>query len=141
MKVLVAYEGQSQPARKVAEAIAAEARNLGNQTTLKSLGEVNAYDTQTADVLFLGTWAEGMLLNVKPAGAARWVPALPSLRGKAVATFCTYGFRAGGALRKLNALLEEQGARIMGDQAFSNGSAGKNVESFVSGILNAVEMR
>jgi flavodoxin len=141
MKVLVAYESKSDATRQAAEAIAAAARSMGNQITLKSLGEVNAYDTQTADVLFLGTWAEGSLIRLKPAGAAQWVRALPSLRGKAVATFCTYGLRPGGVLRQLNGLLEEEGAVIMGDQAFSKGSADRDAESFVSGIISAVEAR
>ncbi len=142
MKILVAYESKTGHTQQAAEAIAAAARNLGHQITVKRFPEVNAYDTQTADVLFLGTWVQGMFIfGMKPAGVSQWIPALPSIKGKSVALFCTYAFRPGGALRTLGALLEEQGAVIMGDQAFPRGNPDKNADSFVSGIISAAEAR
>lgn len=142
MKILVAYESKTGHTQQAAEAIGTAARNLGHQITVKRFVEVNAYDTQTADILFLGTWVQGMFIfGMKPAGVGQWIPALPSIKGKSVALFCTYAFRPGGALRSLGALLEEQGARIIGDHAFNRSNPGKDADSFVSGIVNAVEMR
>lgn len=119
MNVLVLYQSRGGHTRSAAEGVADAVRGMGHGAVVKSVTQVSAADIEHADVLFIGTWVQGFILfGVKPAGADLWVPALPSLEGKAIGIFCTYAFSPRGSLRTLGALLEARGATVLGQHAF-----------------------
>jgi flavodoxin len=139
MNVLVAYESFRGHTRQTAEAIAAAARGRGYEVVLKPMSEVQTADVETANALFLGTWVQGFILfGVRPAGAKRWVSALPSLKGKQVGMFCTYAFSPRGSLNTLRTLLEGRGAIIRGLRAFQRSEPTDAVEPFVKTVLDSV---
>jgi flavodoxin len=142
MNVLVLYQSRSGHTRDAAEAIAQAARNLNHEVVVESVIEVRAADVANADVLFIGTWVQGFILfGVKPAGADLWVPALPSLEGKAVGVFCTYAFSPRGSLRALGAMLEARGATILGQHAFHRRRPRDGAELFAQRIAQLAERR
>ncbi|MBZ0294305.1 MAG: flavodoxin family protein [Anaerolineae bacterium] len=139
MNVLILYQSRGGHTRDTAEAIAQAARELNHKTVIKSVIEVQKADVETADVLFVGTWVQGFILfGVKPAGAELWVPALPSLKGKEVAVFCTYAFNPRSSLHKLSAMLTTHGATVLGEHAFHRSKPHDHVKPFVQTVLQAV---
>jgi flavodoxin len=136
MNVLVLYQSRSGHTRDAAEAIAQATRNLNHEAVVKSVIQVRAADVENADVLFVGTWVQGFILfGVRPAGADLWVPALPSLEGKAIGVFCTYAFGPRGSLRALGAMLEARGATILGQHAFHRRRPRHGAELFAQRIM------
>jgi flavodoxin len=141
MKVLVGYESNTGHTRQVAEAIAATINNLNEIAVLKPVAEIDAEDVRRADVIFLGTWVQGLILfGVHPAGAQQWATALPQFVGKPVGVFCTYAFNPRGTLDELCALLESHGAVIRGAQAFQHSNLTEGVEQFVRKLLKSVQL-
>ena len=142
MNILVLYQSRKGHTQRTAEAIAQAARELGHEASVKSVIEVRKQDIEAAEVLLIGTWVQGFILfGVKPAGATLWVPALPSLEGKAVGVFCTYAVHPQGSLRALGAMLEARGAAVLGQRAFHRTRPGSGAASFVQGILELAERR
>lgn len=140
MNVLILYQSQNGHTQAAAEAIAQATRNLKHETVIKSVNQVRSSDIENADVLFVGTWVQGFILfGVKPAGAALWAPALPSLQGKAVGVFCTYAFSPRGSLRALGAMLEARGATIVGQHAFHRWHPGNGADRFAQSIVQLAE--
>jgi flavodoxin len=140
MNVLVLYQSRSGHTRHAAEAIAQAARALNYETVVKSVIEVRKADVENADVLFVGTWVQGLILfGVRPAGAELWVPALPSLEGKPVGVFCTYAFHPRSSLRALGAMLAARGATILGQCAFHRSHPTDGAEPFVQSVLQSAE--
>lgn len=142
MRVLILFNSQKGHTQAAAEAMAQTARGLGHTVTIKAVSQTHASDVEGADVLLIGTWVQGFILfGVKPAHATLWVPALPSLKGKPVAIFCTYMFNPRGSLKTLGALLEGHGATIVAQQAFQRSRAQQGAELFVQQALQAAEKR
>lgn len=136
MKVLVLYNSRNGHTQAAAEAIAATARRLNHDTTIKAVSQVRASDVEQADKVFIGTWVQGFILfGVKPAGATLWAPALPALQGKGVAVFCTYLFNPRASLRTLVSLLQARGGNIVGERAFQRRWAVQKAEQFAEDIL------
>jgi hypothetical protein len=136
VNILVVYQSRSGHTRQAAEAIAQAARDLNNEVTIKSVIEVRKADVEIADMLFVGTWVQGMILfGVKPAGAEQWVPALPSLEGKPIGVFCTYAFNPRSSLPVLSGLLAARGAKVLGQHAFHRSRPGDGAQLFVQSVL------
>lgn len=139
MNITILYNTRAGHTKILAENIANIVSIQGHKPTLKSVIEVSKADIDSADMLFIGTWVHGMILfNVRPANAELWVKSLPDLRGKPVATFCTYAFNPRKSLTLLNDLLQQRGAKIVGQQAFQRDRLDANIEGFVTGVIDAI---
>jgi flavodoxin len=136
MNILVAYNSRGGRTRQAADAIAAAVRKPGRDVVLKPVAEVGPDDVQGADVVFVGTWVQGLIFwNVRPAGADQWLPALPPLTGKPVAVFCTSAFNPRCVLKALGSMLKARGATIKGERAFHRRHPGAGAEQFAQGVL------
>ena len=142
MNVLILFNSRQGHTRAAAEAMLEAVRGQGHDATIKAVSQVRASDIEQADLLFIGTWVEGFILfGTKPAKAALWVPALPSLQGKPVAIFCTYLFHPRSSLKMLGAMLEGRGATIVGQQAFRRNRAVQDTAPFVEYVLQSFKQR
>lgn len=142
MNVLVLYQSRGGHTRVCAEAIAQSVHDLNHEVVVASVIEVRAADVERADVLFVGTWVQGFILfGVKPAGADLWVPALPSLEGKAIGVFCTYAFSPRGSLQTLATMLKARGATVLGQQAFHRRHPQHGTASFAQRVVQLAECR
>lgn len=119
MQAVIGYHSRHGHTRRAAEAIAAEVTRLGGGAKVAPFEQLTAADVETADVVFAGTWAQGLFfVGVRPAGLDTWLPRLPSLGGKPTVTFATYRLRPAALLPKLNAALAGKGARVTVSRAF-----------------------
>lgn len=122
INAVIAYNSSHGHTRHVAEAMASELVGRGAEARMLPMQRLTQADVDGADVLFIGTWAHGMLITrVRPAGIEYWLPGLPDLRGKPTVAFATYLFRPAGLVRELVGGLESKGARIIAARAFRRG--------------------
>lgn len=137
-KTLIAYESQTGNTRRVAEGIAEAVRKRGGEAVVKRVADVKPADVDEASAVFVGTWVHGWILfGVRPAGAEKWVPMLPSLAGKPVGAFLTYAFYPWGALRSFSAMLQTRGADVRAERAFHRSRLSAGVEEFVQGVIGS----
>ncbi len=113
MHVLVLYESRRGFTMKVAHAIRDEIRAAGEQATCCAFGTVDTGTFAASHALIVGTWIEGMIvIKVRPADAAiAGIAALPELKGRPAAVFCTFDVSPSDALDRLAKALRARGAR------------------------------
>ena len=117
MKALVIYESMGGNTRRAAELIGGTAEFLGAETTVCAVNRVDLHELAVADLVFVGSWTDGLFFFGQRPGRVGRFKKLPWLDGKAVSVFCTYALNPGGTLAKLAQLLEAKGAVVIGGQA------------------------
>ena len=138
MRVAVLYESMTGNTRRVAELIGGAAAARGAEVSVRPVTDPDLHAVSQADVVFIGTWVDGLVLFGQRPGRAGRLRKLPVLDHKPVAVFCTYAINAGHALRKTAALLESRGARILTGQLFRRDRLDEGVDDFVDDVLNAI---
>ena len=102
MKAVILVESLTGNTWKAAERVG----NLLQQerwsiTGLHRVREPDHASIQEADFVLVGTWVDGLfLVGQRPRGASA-IAALPIMRGKKSAVFCTFALRPGKTLEKL----------------------------------------
>ena len=139
VNVVCIYESRTGTTRSVADDIAVAAHDRGAaRVVVRAVDEVDLKELAEADVVFVGTWVDGVIVaGHRPGGAGR-INRLPSLWNKPVATFCTYAIHAGSALRQLNGLLEAKGAHVVASEKFRRGRLDQGLDAFVDEALSHV---
>lgn len=117
MKVLVIYESMGGNTRRAAEVIGGTSRFLGAETTVCSVTAVDLHELATADLVFMGSWTDGLFFAGQRPGRVGRFKKLPWLDGKHVSVFCTYAVNPGGTVAGLAKVLEAKGAVIVGGMA------------------------
>ena len=70
-----------------------------------------------ADLVFVGSWTDGLFLFGQRPGRVGRFKKLPWLDDKHVSVFCTYAHNPGGTIAGLSKVLERKGAVVVGGQA------------------------
>lgn len=105
---------------------------------VRSVDDVDLKELAEADLVFAGTWVDGVIVaGHRPGGAGKF-NALPNLWDKKVATFCTYAVYPGSALNQLSGLLASKGADIVASQKFRRNRLGKGLDDFVAAAMGKV---
>ena len=133
MNVLVLFESKTGNTRKVAELIGGAAQLAGADVVVRQVNEVDLHELSRADVVFLGTWVDGLVLfGHRPGGKKKFV-ALPTLQNKRVALFCTYAIHGSNAmLKKFGRLMGRKGALVISQRGFKRGDLEDGVMAFIA---------
>ena len=92
-----------------------------------------------ADVVFVGTWVDGLVLFGQRPGRASKLRGLPVLDGKRVAAFCTYAINPGRTIDKLAGILEAKGATVVAKRAIKRNAIDEQMAAdFVGEVLAAI---
>gem|GEM_PF-46350 len=134
MKVVVLYESMTGNTRRAAELIGGALAARGEDVTVYPVTNPDLHELSIADVVFVGTWVDGLVLFGQRPGRATRLWKLPVLDHKPVAVFCTYAVNAGKALRKTAGILEAKGARIVGTHQFRRDRIEQDVDAFVDAV-------
>src|SRR5205823_7780105 len=118
MKAVVLYESMTGNPRRAAELIGGSLAAAGDEVGVHSVTSFDFPELAVADVVFVGTWVDGLVLFGQRPGRAGRLWKLPVLDRKPVAIFCTYAINAGKALDKTAAILEAKGALVAGRRLF-----------------------
>ena len=100
--------GEGGPARSRDE-VAAQ----GVEVTVYPITDIGLKDLAEADIVFIGTWVDGLVLFGQRPGRAGRIKAMPVIDGKRVAAFMTYAINAGKALDRFARVLDERGATVV----------------------------
>jgi menaquinone-dependent protoporphyrinogen IX oxidase len=138
VKVVVLYESMTGNTRRAAELIGGAVAATDAEVAVHPVTNPDLHQLSVADLVFVGTWVDGLVLFGQRPGRATRLWKLPVLDHKPVAVFCTYAINAGKALDKTVAILEAKGARVVGSRQFRRDRIEQGVQEFVDEVLQSV---
>ncbi|MEA3215074.1 MAG: flavodoxin [Acidimicrobiia bacterium] len=139
MNVVVLYESMTGNTRKAAELIGGAVKSVGADVSVRSVRNIDYHELAVADLVFVGTWVDGLILFGHRPGGGGALKNIPVLDHKQVAVYMTYAIHAGGALNKFAKLMRDgKGADIVAAKLFKRGSLEAGMGEFVADALSAV---
>ena len=137
-RAVVLYESLTGNTARAARMIAAEVEAAGWSVAVYPITSIGLKDLAEADVVFIGTWVDGLIVaGHRPGGAGR-LRRMPVIDGKRVAAFMTYAVHAGKALERFAAVLEERGATVVSRMLLRRDHLDRGIADFVSATLATV---
>jgi flavorubredoxin len=138
MRAVVIYESLTGNTAKAARLIAAEVAARGVDVSIYAITDIGLKDLAEADVVFIGTWVDGLVLFGQRPGRAGRIRAMPVIDGKQVAAFMTYAIKAGKALDRFANVLTERGATVVARGLLRRDHLDRGVDEFVTSALATV---
>ena len=138
MRAVVIYESLTGNTAKAARLIAHEVAARGVDVAVYPITDVDLKALAEADVVFVGTWVDGLVLFGHRPGRAGRLRSLPVIDGKRVAAFMTYAIHAGKALDRFARLLEERGGEVVARALLRRDRIEQGVDEFVTASLATV---
>ena len=142
MNVVVLYESMTGNTQRAAELIGGAAKVAGCDVSVRSVRAPDYHELARADLVFLGTWVDGLIIVGHRPGGGRALREMPVLDHKQVAIFMTYAVHAGGALEKFGRLVRGSAPRSSPPSWSSGASCTTVVDAlvgdFVADALSAV---
>ena len=142
MKAAILYESLTGNTRKAGEMIAANLQQEGwSITGVCPVRKPEMAAIQDADLVIVGTWVHGLFV----VGQAPWgigaINALPALRGKLAATYCTFALNPAKTLDKLDKAVSYLGAEVVGGVALHRSQLPAHTEEFAARLVANVPVR
>jgi flavodoxin len=138
MRAVVIYESLTGNTARAARLIAEEVAAHGVDVSVYPITDIGLKDLAEADVVFAGTWVDGLILFGHRPGGARHIKRMPVVDGKRVAAFMTYAVHAGKALDRFAKVLDERGADVVARTLLRRDDLEAGIGDFVSASLAAV---
>jgi hypothetical protein len=113
MRGVVIYESLTGNTARAARLIGELAAAEGVEVAVYPITDIGLKHLAEADIVFIGTWVDGLVLFGHRPGRAGRLRAMPVIDGKRVAAFMTYAIHAGKALDRFTRVLEERGATVV----------------------------
>ncbi len=137
-RAVVIYESRTGNTARAAAFIAEAARAAGAEVSVFPIQDIGLKDLAEADVVFLGTWVDGLIVVGHRPGGKGKLRKMPVIDGKRAAIFMSYAVHAGKALDRFAAVAEERGAVVVARQLFRRDQPQVGVDDFVHNALAAV---
>jgi hypothetical protein len=138
MRAVVIYESLTGNTARAARLIGEAARAEGVDVSVYPITAIGLKDLAEADLVFVGTWVDGLILFGHRPGRAGRLKAMPVIDGKRTAAFMTYAVHAGKALARFERVLEERGATVVASQLLRRDRLSEGVGEFVRQALATV---
>ena len=135
---VVIYESLTGNTARAARLIADEVAGQGVEVCVYPVTDIGLKDLAEADIVFAGTWVDGLVVFGHRPGRAGRIRAIPVIDGKRVAAFMTYAVHAGKALDRFAWVLEERGATVVGRALLRRDHLDRGIEDFVAVSLATV---
>jgi hypothetical protein len=123
---------------RAAQLIGQAAQDAGAEVAVFPIDDIGLKELAEADVVFIGTWVDGLILFGHRPGRKGKLQRMPVIDGKRAATFMTYAIHAGKALDRFAAVVEERGATVVARQLFRRDQLQVGVDDFVYNALASV---
>lgn len=134
---MVIYESMTGNTARAARLVAETAQATGATVSLFPIDQIGLKELAEADLVFLGTWVDGLVLFGHRPGRKGKLRRLPVIDGKQAALFMTYAIHAGKALDRFADVVEERGATVVARQLFRRDRVEVGIEDFVEVALAA----
>jgi flavorubredoxin len=138
MRAVVIYESLTGNTARAARLIADELATRGVEVAVYPITDIGLKDLAEADVVFVGTWVDGLVLFGHRPGRAGRIRAMPVIDGKRVAAFMTYAVRAGKALDRFSRVLSERGATVVARGLLRRDRLDRGISELVTEALATV---
>jgi flavodoxin len=138
MRAVVIYESLTGNTAAAARLIAAEVAARGVEVSVYKITDIGLKDLAEADVVFIGTWVDGLVLFGHRPGRAGRIKAMPVIDGKRVAAFMTYAIHAGKALDRFAKVLSERGAIVVARALLRRDHLDRGIDDLVTEALAPV---
>ena len=112
-RAVVIYESLTGNTARAARLVAEEVAAQGVDVSVYPITDIGLKELAEADIVFVGTWVDGLVLFGHRPGRAGRIKAMPVVDGKRVAAFMTYAIHAGKALDRFAQVLNERGATVV----------------------------
>ena len=140
VNAIVIYESLTGNTKKAAELIVDQLQAGGVAAVSCPTTAVDYQALADADLVVVGSWTDGLFLfGQKPASAGR-LSQLPYLTGKQAAVFCTYALETGKTLEKLERIIQDRGASVVGGMAIRRNKLEEASAEFVARLLGVVSV-
>jgi menaquinone-dependent protoporphyrinogen IX oxidase len=137
-RAVVIYESLTGNTARAAQLIADEVASRGVEVTIYNITDIGLKELAEADVVFIGTWVDGLVLFGHRPGRAGRIKRMPVVDGKPVAAFMTYAIHAGKALDRFSRVLTERGAVVVARGLLRRDRLDQGIEELVSEALATV---
>jgi flavodoxin I len=137
-RAVVIYESLTGNTARAARLIADEVASRGVEVTIYNITDIGLKELAEADVVFIGTWVDGLVLFGHRPGRAGRIKRMPVVDGKPVAAFMTYAIHAGKALDRFSRVLTERGAVVVARGLLRRDRLDQGIEELVSEALATV---
>ena len=140
MKIVVLFESMTGNTRRAAELIGGAALTRGHEVSVRPITSIDYHELSAADVVFLGTWTDGLVLFAQRPGRAGRLKKLPVIDRKPVALFVTYAVNAGKVLDRFASLAEGLGATVVASHQFKRNDLEDGLGDFVDAAIDAAKV-
>ena len=138
MNVVVIHQSRTGNTRRAAELIGGAVAATGATVAVRPVGNLDYAELALADLVFVGTWVDGLVLFGHRPGDAGKISQIPPLWDKKVVAFMTHALNPGNAADKLAALLSGNGAEVVAARSLSRRRLKVEAPAFVAEVLDAV---
>jgi flavorubredoxin len=138
MRAVVIYESLTGNTARAARLIGEAARAEGADVAVYPITNIGLKDLAEADIVFVGTWVDGLVLFGHRPGRVGRLRSLPVIDGKRAAAFMTYAIHAGKALERFERVLEERGAEVVASRLLRRDHLTDGIHDFVRQALATV---
>ena len=108
--MVVIHQSRTGNTRRAAELIGGAVAATGATVAVRPVTNLDYGELALADLVFVGTWVDGLVLFGHRPGDAGKISQIPPLWDKKVVAFMTHALNPGNAADKLAALLSGNGA-------------------------------
>jgi len=124
---------------RAAELVGAKLQEAGwGITGLSRVREPDHHSIQRADLVLVGTWTHGLFVVGQGPFGASGLAALPVMRGKRAAVFCTFALSPAKTLDKMTGIIAGRGADVIGGFAMNRRHLDRNAEEFAARLVDVV---
>jgi hypothetical protein len=137
-RAVVIYESLTGNTARAARLIGEALAGKGVDVSIYPITAIGLKNLAAADIVFVGTWVDGLVLFGHRPGRAGRIRSMPVIDGKRVAAFMTYAIHAGKALDKFAVVLSERGATVVARTLLRRDRLGAGLDEFVVEALATV---
>ena len=136
MKIAVVYESRTGNTARAATMIGAAAESFGHQVGVWPTRKTSLDFLTDADMVFLGTWTDGVIIGGHRPGDASRLLNLPGIWSKPTAGFLTYALHAGNVVNGLGNVVRLRGGDWIGGNVFKRNKLPEGIGGFVVAALD-----
>ena len=139
MNVVVIHQSRTGNTRRAAELIGGTVEAAGSSAAVRATSNLDYKELAEADLIFVGTWVDGLILFGHRPGDLAKVRRIPPLWGKRVAAFMTHAVNPGNAAEKLANLLADQGAEVLASESLHRKCLDIEAPAFAREVLAGLD--
>lgn len=137
MKIVVLFESRTGNTKRAAEFVAGAAASAGAEVLLAPVAEAPLDALTQADLVFIGTWTDGVIVTGHMPGGRKNLYNLPDMWDIPVAGFLTHAIHPGKVTKAFAKLLRFKGANVVLVRTFNRKRLPDGIAEFVADAMAA----